>query len=348
MGGESKPPGKPTPGRHGWVRDERRDSDEPPKKAARAQRNTHTVLTELEKKFEEFKKARDRDAAPDDNTRKQRRTSGRGRRSTKSLPKADAPLRQTQRSLKAAGLRSGDIEGRYGRVSSPPAASQVAAEKEAIASEAAPQEDEAIEEAPSSLRQAHPEWDRAALVRSRPPASIREVQEPLRTQRRDWDKAALSRTSPPIKVRERDVRARTATKAATGPAAKPKVKGRLTILIVEPDAAHRDLLVQMLQADFDTEVAKDALVAAEILGAPEKPSLIVSEIVMPSVDGFSLVTTIRKRADLKDIPVIFVSGRASAKDVARAASLGVRQLVAKPYAAAELMAEIRRVLRPRA
>ncbi len=84
----------------------------------------------------------------------------------------------------------------------------------------------------------------------------------------------------------------------------PKVSGR--ILIVDDDVRHRTTLAAMLSAsDFETRVAADGQEALEQLAA-FNADVIVSDLVMPRMDGFELLRRLKERGDLT--PAIALTG----------------------------------------
>jgi len=70
-----------------------------------------------------------------------------------------------------------------------------------------------------------------------------------------------------------------------------------------------------------------------------KPDIIVTDVMMPALDGFSMVKEIR-RAD-PDIPVLFLSARSSASDVVEGFELGGNDYLKKPFGMAELIIRIK-------
>lgn len=77
---------------------------------------------------------------------------------------------------------------------------------------------------------------------------------------------------------------------------------------------------------------------AVLAGAPD---LILCDLVMPSVDGFKFLNLVRARADLRDIPVILLTGRAEVGVKIRGLELGASDYVTKPFDPGELLARIK-------
>ncbi len=78
--------------------------------------------------------------------------------------------------------------------------------------------------------------------------------------------------------------------------------------------------------------------------ANEKPDLILLDIRMPVMDGYEMLERLKNRPDLKDIPVIMFTAYGDARDIAKAADLGIVDYVTKPFDFTELMEKISNAL----
>jgi DNA-binding response OmpR family regulator len=107
------------------------------------------------------------------------------------------------------------------------------------------------------------------------------------------------------------------------------------ILIVEDDPTVSGLLETLMQMEgYETLVAKDGLEG--LLKAEFRhPSLILLDVMMPNVDGERVLDELRSRAELADVPVMIVTGRA---DAHRAFDpvVGRENVITKPFDAATL------------
>src|ERR1051325_10025166 len=109
-----------------------------------------------------------------------------------------------------------------------------------------------------------------------------------------------------------------------------------TILIIDDDESMRDLLrLHLAGAGYDVQVAEDAIAAGyEVLRHP--PDLIICDIDMPHLDGFTFVEALRADATVPDIPVIFLTSVEDGEH--RGKLLGVAGYVTKPVRADRLLA----------
>ncbi|HVF16788.1 MAG TPA: response regulator [Steroidobacteraceae bacterium] len=117
------------------------------------------------------------------------------------------------------------------------------------------------------------------------------------------------------------------------------------ILVVEDDPEARELLVLLLAgADYRVIEAADGLEALQ-LARREHPDLLITDIVMPRMDGYELVRHLRDDSATAETPVIFCSASYHERDVrAMARSLGVMTTLAKPYDIAAVRSTVKRAL----
>jgi chemosensory pili system protein ChpA (sensor histidine kinase/response regulator) len=125
---------------------------------------------------------------------------------------------------------------------------------------------------------------------------------------------------------------------ATAPAA----KAAPLVLVVDDSLTVRRVTQRLLVREcYRVLLAKDGLEALERL-AEERPSVVLSDIEMPRMDGFDLVRNIRADAQLAALPVIMITSRIAQKHRDYASQLGVNHYLGKPYSEEELLALIGR------
>jgi PAS domain S-box-containing protein len=114
----------------------------------------------------------------------------------------------------------------------------------------------------------------------------------------------------------------------------------LDILIAEDSPTQAEYLKHLLEErGFQVRVATNGR-RALALAQEKKPTLVVSDIVMPEMDGYTLCKEIRTHEDLKATPVILVTELSSAEDVIRGLECGANSFVRKPYESRYLLARI--------
>ena len=115
----------------------------------------------------------------------------------------------------------------------------------------------------------------------------------------------------------------------------------MKILVVEDEAAIRDLICINLQlVGYEVFSAEDGLVAKDFL-EKQKVDLILLDVMIPGIDGFSLIEHIKKY----NIPIIFVTAKESVLDRVKGLRLGADDYIIKPFETMELLARIEVVLR---
>jgi PAS domain S-box-containing protein len=119
----------------------------------------------------------------------------------------------------------------------------------------------------------------------------------------------------------------------------------MKVLVVDDNINARKLLVKILVSNdyeaFEVTNGKEALEFLE----DSKPDLIISDIMMPEMDGFTLIKETKTNPDTKDIPFVFYTAHyVSEKDHLLATSLGASRFIVKPAEPWELLDEIQNVL----
>ena len=115
------------------------------------------------------------------------------------------------------------------------------------------------------------------------------------------------------------------------------------ILVVDDSITVRRVTQRLLQREgYRVSLAADGLQALERLAESELPSVILSDIEMPRMDGFDLARNIKADPRLAVLPIIMITSRIAEKHREHAMSLGVNHYLGKPYSEEELLSLIRR------
>lgn len=106
---------------------------------------------------------------------------------------------------------------------------------------------------------------------------------------------------------------------------------REKILVVDDDLVFCSIIKELLRRqDYAVRLAYDVPTAIEIVGEWE-PDLILTDVMMPEIDGLSLVRSLRSNPKWADIPAIVVSARVMKDDREAAAHAGASAFIAKPF-----------------
>lgn len=118
-----------------------------------------------------------------------------------------------------------------------------------------------------------------------------------------------------------------------------------TILIVEDDALLRDAFKLLLE-DAGYQVL-EAGTAADALGVAEEklPALVLLDLGLPDRPGLEVVRSLRADPDLRDTPVIALTGRVGESEKQACLDAGCDRYLAKPIAPSDLLQELPALLR---
>ena len=112
------------------------------------------------------------------------------------------------------------------------------------------------------------------------------------------------------------------------------------ILIVEDSPTQAEHLRYLLEEHGYRVTAAATGAQALVAARREKPALIVSDVVMPEMDGYAFCKAVKSDEQLKDIPVILVTSLSSAGDVVKGLQCGADNFIRKPYEAKYLLARV--------
>jgi CheY-like chemotaxis protein/GAF domain-containing protein len=118
-----------------------------------------------------------------------------------------------------------------------------------------------------------------------------------------------------------------------------------TILVVDDNAVNRKVLVAMLSGDGHlTLEAVDGLDGLRVARA-QRPQLVISDILMPSMDGYDFVRALRQDPQLHGMPVIFYTANYHEREAHRLAqACGVNKVLIKPCPRSELLKAVEQVM----
>jgi PAS domain S-box-containing protein len=116
-----------------------------------------------------------------------------------------------------------------------------------------------------------------------------------------------------------------------------KIQGH--ILVADDNADMRAYIGRLLGAHWDVETAEDGDAAIEAIRR-NRPDLVVTDAMMPGLDGFGLLEVIRNDPDLRDLPVIMLSARAGEEARIEGLDAGADYYLTKPFSARELVAQV--------
>jgi signal transduction histidine kinase/FixJ family two-component response regulator len=111
------------------------------------------------------------------------------------------------------------------------------------------------------------------------------------------------------------------------------------ILLADDNADMRGYVRRLLQRSCQVETVADGQAALEALSA-QRPDLILTDVMMPRLDGFGLLRAIRSTPEWREIPVILLSARAGEESRVEGLQAGADDYLVKPFSARELTARV--------
>jgi DNA-binding response OmpR family regulator len=125
--------------------------------------------------------------------------------------------------------------------------------------------------------------------------------------------------------------------ATPGPTAK-------VVMVVEDDAAIREMLVRSLGMEYCVYEASDGQMALDMLGAMKEPDLMLLDVMMPNMDGHELASKLKAEKRFKSVPIVFLTGLDSPKDVVKGINAGARHYVTKPFKIQDLLGKVAKAI----
>lgn len=120
-----------------------------------------------------------------------------------------------------------------------------------------------------------------------------------------------------------------------------------TILLVDDDAAVLDALNECLRPAYATRIATDGARGIELALREPQPDLILLDIELPDMTGYSVCAALKKDVRTQPIPVMFLSSHTNVEDVTTGLELGAVDYITKPVAPPILLARVQTHLRLR-
>ena len=122
------------------------------------------------------------------------------------------------------------------------------------------------------------------------------------------------------------------------------IESEVEILIVEDSRTQAEHLRGFLeQENFHVEVATDGQEALSRL-RERRPTLVISDVMMPNMDGYELCRRIRDDDDLREIPVILLTSLSDPEDIIKGLECGADNFLTKPYNERALLTRINYIL----
>ena len=124
------------------------------------------------------------------------------------------------------------------------------------------------------------------------------------------------------------------------------VTGRVLpkILVCEDDGDLLQMIKTMLQAVGEVTLARDGQEALELIKNGFRPDVIVTDLMMPRMDGLTLAKTLKGDPNVGNIPLVMLTAKSGPMDMITGINAGARHYVTKPFKAADLIDKVKKAL----
>ena len=117
------------------------------------------------------------------------------------------------------------------------------------------------------------------------------------------------------------------------------------ILIVDASKTIRNLVSFILKKEgYKVTMAEDGLDGLEKLYAADDIDLVISDINMPNMDGFTFIRTVREQEVYRNLPIVVLSTEGQEKDIKQGISLGANLYMVKPAQPQQMVRNIKMLL----
>jgi len=118
---------------------------------------------------------------------------------------------------------------------------------------------------------------------------------------------------------------------------------KTVILVVEDNADVRNYIRQHLEPVYEVAEAKDGVLGVE-LALKTIPDLIISDVMMPNMDGYELCRKLKQEIKTSHIPIILLTAKAEEQDKLAGLETGADDYLIKPFNSAELLARVKNLI----
>ena len=126
--------------------------------------------------------------------------------------------------------------------------------------------------------------------------------------------------------------------------ARSPLEASVKLLLVEDDEEILALEARILGSVGTVEVARDGAEALARIQGSYVPDVVVTDVMMPVMDGLALARQLKRDPATSRIPVVMLTARGSPQDVTTGVNAGARHYLTKPFTAAQLLGKVHRAL----
>lgn len=128
------------------------------------------------------------------------------------------------------------------------------------------------------------------------------------------------------------------------PSLRSEIYSSARILLADDNADMRDYVRRLLSQQYEVEAVSDGLAALSAV-RQQVPDLILTDVMMPNLDGFGLLQALRSNPQTREVPIILLSARAGEEARIEGLAAGADDYLIKPFSARELLARVEATLK---
>lgn len=116
---------------------------------------------------------------------------------------------------------------------------------------------------------------------------------------------------------------------------------RPTILIADDIPGNIDMLIGILNSQYNTKAAINGKIALSIIFSDQPPDLLLLDVDMPEMNGFEVCTKLRETVGSSELPVIFLTGKTENENIITGFKIGGQDYITKPFNPEELLSRVK-------
>jgi CheY-like chemotaxis protein len=117
------------------------------------------------------------------------------------------------------------------------------------------------------------------------------------------------------------------------------------ILVVDDDVIHLEMVQTVLSNEYEVSTAKSGNEALSLFYQGLVPQLILLDLIMPDMDGWSTYDRIKNISSLHDTPIAFFTASNDPKDMKNARNMGAVDYIKKPYDKDDLLRRVEKIIK---